>query len=178
MTRAARAEQQNAGAAQESQVEVFTQRAGDGIAIGVETPGTDFIGVVPGKTAERLPFSAGVARFKADGVDGAPGFRRCVEVIHEFQREPFVRHGEIEADEPHRLCPVDGRAESVRADVQGEIPPVQAERGDAGVLHGRRGGMLDGMAKHRAVAGGGVDFDWSGCRHARSIERWPTTFKG
>ena len=72
--------------------------------------------------------------------------------IHHVHRQQFVRHGEIEARKPHRLRAGNGGAEIVRVHLAGHIAPVQAQRGERGVVHGRRGGMSDGRAKHRAQA--------------------------
>ncbi|GDY21355.1 hypothetical protein LBMAG56_27020 [Verrucomicrobiota bacterium] len=59
-----------------------------------------------------------------------------------------------------------------------DVTPVQAERGEAGVLHGGRGGMMDRMAVHRAQLGGGGNFTRVRLRHAAEDRRHGTKFKG
>jgi len=44
-----------------------------------------------------------------------------VEFVHHFQREQFVRHGEIEADEAHRPRAIDGGAQVLGRHVEGEV---------------------------------------------------------
>ena len=55
------------------------------------------------------------------------------------------------------LAPVDGRAQMVRVNFEGQIAPIELQCGDAGILHGGRGGMPDGMPEDGAKARAGID---------------------
>src|SRR4029077_19992130 len=54
---------------------------------------------------------------------------------------------------------------------EGKITPVQAKRGNARVLHGRRSGMPDRMAEYRAMARTGVNGPGGLCCHPLVIVR-------
>ncbi len=97
------------------------------------------------------------AVLKFDRVDRAPNFCGNVQFIHHFHREQFVRHGQIESGEVHRLRAFDGGAEIFWIHFKRKITPVQSERGERGVVHRGRRGMRDGRAIDRAQARGGVD---------------------
>ena len=50
---------------------------------------------------ERLPLAVFVARLETNGVHRAPGLHGIVEYIHEIDRQQFVGHGQVQADEAH-----------------------------------------------------------------------------
>ena len=80
---------------------------------------------------------------------------RVIDDIDHIHREELVGHGEIEADELQGLGAVDGGPQMIRMNFKREIAPVQTQRGESGVLHRWRGGMLDGMPIDRAITRGG-----------------------
>ena len=57
----------------------------------------------------------------------------------------------------------------MRRHVACQVTPVQPQLGQRGVLHGRRRGMLDGMAEHRAKARGSINWLGRDIRHAGFI---------
>src|SRR4051795_12122189 len=63
-------------------------------------------------------------------------------------------------------------------DLVSQVAPVQAERGNSRILHRWRGGMLDGIAVHGAIAGAGIDGVFKGPGHAEVIGEPEPKFKG
>ena len=61
------------------------------------------------------------------------------------------------------------RRADCRDDFKREVTPVQAERGERGVVHRGRRGMADGKTIDRATARGGIDGGLSRFRHAKFI---------
>jgi hypothetical protein len=52
---------------------------------------------------------------------------------------------------------VDGGAEVIGWDIESEVTPVEFEGCQGGVMHGRGGGVFNGVSVHGAEARGGVD---------------------
>jgi hypothetical protein len=52
---------------------------------------------------------------------------------------------------------LDRLGEPVGMDFKSKITPVETEFGDAGILHRRGGGMLDGMAVNGAVTSSSIN---------------------
>ena len=96
-------------------------------------------------------------RHELDGVHRAPRPGRGVQFIHHVHREQLVRHGEVESGKIHRPRALDGGAKIFGVHFKGEIAPVQAQRGECGIVHRRRCRMADGRTQHRAQSRGGVD---------------------
>jgi len=80
-----------------------------------------------------------------------------------------VRHGEIETGEAHHPGAFDSGTEIFWVDFKRKVAPVQAERGERGVMHRGRRGMADGKAIDRAKSRGGIDGGLSRFRHAQLI---------
>ncbi len=110
------------------------------------------------KLPQRSPGTALIPALEADGIDRAPALGGFVQDIHHIHGQQLVRDGEVEADEVHRLCALDGRAEIIRVHLERQVAPVKSERSDAGILHRGRRGMFDGMAVHRANARAGINW--------------------
>ena len=144
--------------------EVFAQRSRDGVGIRVEADGAQFVDRFGRQIRERLPRAGAVLRLEAHGVHRAPVARGRVEFIHQIDGEQLVRDGEIEADEFHRLRARERGGELRGQHVEREVTPVQAERGQCGIVHRGRGGMLHRMPINRAKARAGAEF--SRCGHA------------
>jgi len=110
----------------------------------------------PPQTPQRPPGATLIPALETDGVHRAPAFGRFVEHIHYIGCHQLVRDGEIEPDEIHGLRALDGRPE-VAGPLRrpGSASPV--ERGKAGILHGGRRRVPDGMAVHGAKARAGVN---------------------
>ena len=91
-----------------------------------------------------------------NGVNRAPFAGAFVEYIDHVQRKQLVRHSKVQAYVMHGLRAGNGFGELPRSYFGGGVAPVQAERGDAGVLHGGRGGVVNGKSVHgtQACAGG------------------------
>jgi len=104
--RAARAEEQNA-CARQFQFQILTNRQRDAFGIGVEAVRANFIRHVS-ERVQRLPGTFLVSRFRSESYSRHPRRRGFIECIHHLEREEFVRHGEIQPDELHRLGAGDG----------------------------------------------------------------------
>src|SRR6266481_6288689 len=81
--------------------QVFLEGASDSISVGIEAMRADFTRGI-GELPQRQPVSRKVFAFETDRIYSAPKLCGCVQHVDEIERQQFVRHSEIQADELQR----------------------------------------------------------------------------
>ena len=76
---------------------------------------------------------------KGDGINGSPFYGGGIPFVDGLVSEQFVRDGEIKPDEFEGFGACQGVDELFRMDIEGQVPPIQAEGSDGGILHGGGG---------------------------------------
>ena len=148
-------EQQHAGPAG-FHVQVFAEGAEDGVGVGIVSPQPHRTGERPQK-ADWSPNAFRILRLENHGVHRSPRLGRDIQIIHHAQSQSFVGHREIHAAETHDPCAFESDGQFFGCDFTGEVPPIQVQRRQCGIVHGRRRRMADGSAPHRGQARGGRD---------------------
>ncbi len=96
--------------------------------------------------------------------------------VDKLQREKFVGHGEIQADEFHAPGPGNSFGKVRWINIEGQVFPIEAEFGDGSIVHRGRGRVPDRMPKDRAVRGAGI-YRHKSLRHAPVIGTGKPTAK-
>lgn len=154
-TGTARTQQQDAGPAGFHE-QVFAEGANDGIGVGVVSAKPYWTCEGPQKS-HGSPNAFRVLRLENHGVHCAPRLGRDIQIIHHAQGQALVRHREVHAAEAHHPCSFEGDSQLLGRHFTGHVPPIQTQRRQRGIVHGRRSGMPDRRTPHRGQARGGRD---------------------
>ena len=97
--------------------------------------------------------ATGAVLVDLDGVDGADEGGGLGDVVEELDDGLLVRNGDVEAAEAEGDGAGHGVAEALGPDLEREVDPREAKGFEAGVVHGRRSGVLNGEAEEAGELG-------------------------